>query len=278
MRSGIPLHVIFENYGTEAGEEWGDLKKWDRMLAKIMYDPHGKIRKLIDNKTRISKLDLDQKALHHLYNAWWYNFLAKIWILRNDLHSAQYIINESISETLKSIFFLNGTLYPHSKWMVYFAKHLSWLPESFDLIFETLKVDSFTSEAITTRSKQLRRIVKECINYFLKDQPKYAYPIFWAHVEWINMFLSIYYNPGIKREELTKRQLNPLLLNQEPLYSLVKKKGKREYFVEKEQILAAWQKSSNLMMDLVREELNYLFKKLNNTQISNELSKYYKIK
>ena len=162
------IDVDLEIYSLDDLErKWGELQRWDFAHSKIIFDPNGKVRRLVEKKLKVRKSFWIKRIVIAAELLKWYccppedsmGFIAEAWISRGDLASAHYSLNYAIELLLRMIFALNKEYLPPKKWRIFYSYRLKWLPKNYErLLREALKIKSLSVEDFYRRWKAIAKI------------------------------------------------------------------------------------------------------------------------
>jgi predicted nucleotidyltransferase len=214
---GYLYDIKLTNVEEEKGKAWDRAAIWDLSYAKILYDPRGEIKRLIEEK--LSKSPEPLEAEEQLFSCWWYYRLAgDIWIHRGDSAQGHYMLNGAVTKLMEALFKANGEYIPHEKWIVHFSKNLPWTPDRWEeRLLEAMATGDFTIGSLAKRQSAIEKLwedidnyiaEKECSNLKLKVMQKTFY----------DLTLVLLKNECILLEEW-KRHAGLSLLTSEPFHS-----------------------------------------------------------
>jgi hypothetical protein len=155
----------FENYSdtNNDGSNWTMENRWDKSHAKIVYDPNGKIRNLLQAKVTFREDELKNSIKRaHTYAHWFGNMVSESWLERGDILSACSSINIALENFVDFLFLANGEFIPHKKWKFFYVKELGSLPTNFSERFNNVylaKTD--TDENVRSRISIFAELLKE---------------------------------------------------------------------------------------------------------------------
>lgn len=177
-------------------QEWDEVDKWEYSKAEIVYDPEGEIRKIFEEKLRVSKnFWIKRIAICSKYLKWYCCPLkkdactiAEAWVERGDPMIAHYCINYAIELLIEVIFALNKEFLPPPKWRIFYSYKLKWLPKDYKkLLKEAIKIPNFSSKELNRRLKAVRRLwdgiipriekqtgftTEQLIRYYIENVPQ----------------------------------------------------------------------------------------------------------
>jgi hypothetical protein len=158
------------NLEEEKHRKWDNISLWDLSYAKILYDPSGEIKKLIEDKLNNSPRPLQAEG--SLFSCWWYFRLAgDIWIFRGDIAQGHYILNGAVTKLLEALFQVNGEYIPHEKWIVHFSRTLSWTPDQWgERLLEAMNTGDFSLESLIKRQAAIEKLWEDIDTYIAKKE------------------------------------------------------------------------------------------------------------
>ncbi len=144
-------------YESELKGTWSMEKRWAYSQCKIIYDPEGKVKRLIDKKLIFPEKEREWLLMEGVEQAhYWGIAVPEKLAYRGDMISAHYSINLGLAMLLQTLFALNKQFIPSPHWRIWFARKLKWKPKDFDeKIREIILVKEFTLEELKRRQKAL---------------------------------------------------------------------------------------------------------------------------
>jgi hypothetical protein len=146
---------------------WDEIDRWEFSRAKIVFDPHSVLGKILEQKLKVPKdYWIRQIAVSAEYLKWYccppkegVGTVAESWVSRGDLLSAHYCLSYSADLMLKMLFALNREHLPAPKWQLFYSYSLGWLPENYrKLIKDTMKTSELSTEEFNLRLKAIRKL------------------------------------------------------------------------------------------------------------------------
>lgn len=131
----------FEGFSDSNNDDsnWTMENRWDKSRSKIVYDPDGKVRKLLESKVVFRKDELKESIKRaHKYAYWFGNMVSESWLERGDIVSATSSINIALENLVDFLFLINGEFIPHRKWKFFYVKGLDTLPRDFSERFNNV--------------------------------------------------------------------------------------------------------------------------------------------
>jgi predicted nucleotidyltransferase len=157
------MDVNFLNYQKESEEKWDVLKKWDASYTKVLYDPEGKIEKLLNSKDMFKAEEKYRLALDNYLNCVYFGDIAvKQWILRGDPLVANQMVSKAIPPLCILLFLANDEYPPFEKWLINYSHSLQWKPEDWEkrLVDVTL-IKELTLDEAKRRSTEFMKLYRE---------------------------------------------------------------------------------------------------------------------
>lgn len=208
------------NPDEEKQKSWDSVALWDLSYSKILYDPHGDIKRFIDVKLKHKPEPLQAEGL--LFNCWWYFRLAgDIWIHRGDTVQGHYMMNSAVTKLVEALFTANREYIPHEKWIIHFSRTLDWKPQQWETrIAEAMSTGDFSSESLIKRQEVIEKLWQEIDSYIIKKEcPEYKLRLMQKYFYGLTELLL--QNDEITVEEWEKNA-DLSILSQEPFFSFVK--------------------------------------------------------
>lgn len=139
-------------YSSEREREWDMVAKWDASYARVLYDPEGKIERML--REQLLERPKSTDAGGYMFSAWWYYKLAgDIWLSRGDAIQGHMMLNMAVPPLLTALFVLNGEYAPHEKWLIHMSRSLEWTPDNFEARLEDITI----ARECTLKSVALRQ-------------------------------------------------------------------------------------------------------------------------
>ncbi len=170
-QDGYLYDIKLAEYEKEKEKQWDSVSLWDLSYAKILYDPSGKIKELMDDKLTAPKT---AQAEGLMFGAWWYFKLAgDIWIKRGDILQGHFIMNKAVIPLIEALFIANGEYIPHEKWIIHMSRSLKWKPESWeDKLACCLSAGDLTVESLVNRQRTIEGIWNEIDQYLINSEDR----------------------------------------------------------------------------------------------------------
>lgn len=222
---GMLYDIKILNINDFEAKEFDEVELWDLSYAKILYDPHNRLKKVFErNKSKTLDISRIERTL---FSSWWYFKLATdIWKFRDDFIQGHMMLNKSVEELVKSLYILNEEFIPHEKWFIHMTRTLKILPEDWIRnLNEIMKTGNLDEESLIVRQKAINNvwlsIDKLVKNKFYKDLPVYVMQKYFYE-----LLKFLFENNEIEVVKF-KEYYNIEILNNEPFHSIVKIENKR---------------------------------------------------
>ncbi|MEM3580202.1 MAG: nucleotidyltransferase domain-containing protein [Candidatus Bathyarchaeia archaeon] len=168
------IHFIedFRAYG------WDDADRWEFSKAEVVFDPNREVRKVLDEKLKVSENFWKKRIVVCAEYLKWYccpvrkgaGTLAEVWIKRGDLKSAHYCLNYGVELLIRLIFALNREFLPAPKWRLFYSYSLKWLPKNYGrLIKEALRTGELSLVDFKRRLRALQALGREVFRKIEED-------------------------------------------------------------------------------------------------------------
>ena len=171
---GSYVDIKYLCYEDELKNEWSHYKKWDSSYAKILYDPQGLIKKLLQENTSLSEKEKEELIDRYfmLYGAF-FDWVVSQWVHRGDYLAANHCLNTLLDSIIKTVFLVNGEFIPFEKWTLNFSYSLEWTPKNWEeRIREAMLVKEISEEEVKRRQSILSSLLKECKVKMLGEEAK----------------------------------------------------------------------------------------------------------
>jgi len=171
-RSGVDVDLevhFLEDFRTR---KWDEMATWDFSHSEIVFDPEGKMRKLLKKNLRVSKSFWLKRIVIYGEYLKWYCFPPKdnvgtivdTWVDRGDLISAHYCLNYALNLLIRIIFALNREFLPPPKWEIFYSYNLKWLPSNYKKrISEALTVKNLSKSDLDRRLRATGELWREVL-------------------------------------------------------------------------------------------------------------------
>lgn len=164
---GYLYDIKLADYDDESEKQWDSVALWDLSYAHILFDPLGKIKKLMENKLSVPEIS---RAEGLMFSSWWYFKLAgDIWISRGDALQGHFIMNRAIIPLLEALFIANEEYIPHEKWIIHMSRSLKWKPEQWEeRLAGFLSGGDLSIPALAARQKIMEGLWKDVDTYLIR--------------------------------------------------------------------------------------------------------------
>lgn len=177
-RSGIDLDLEVHVLEDFRKRRLSEAERWEYSRAEIAFDQHGEIKKVFDEKLRVSKDFWIRRIVVCATYLRWYccpqkedvGTVAEAWIERGDLVSAHYCLNYSIDLLVKLVFALNNEFLPAPKWRMFYSYSLKWLPDGYrELVEQALTMKNISRTDFNRRLRALRKVWLQIVPRIKKE-------------------------------------------------------------------------------------------------------------
>lgn len=160
---GYEIDYAVNNFEDASKTEWTMAGRWAHSRAMIYYDTDGMVRRLIQEKCKLSAKERRWLMIEGTTQSEWYgNDLPKVWVHRKDLLSAHLMFFKAIDYFLDALFALNNSLVPDYKWKLNYSMKLEWLPRDFrKKIKEVLKTSPLNKTELLRRTENFMYLWKQ---------------------------------------------------------------------------------------------------------------------
>ena len=143
---------------------WESDARWDSSYAEILYDPTGRLQRLLAAQGAPPAIDVVEGQL---FQCWWYYRLAgDIWIGRGDWLQGHHMLNHAAAALVRSLFAANCELIPHEKWLFHLSRTLAWTPDNWpDRLAHALNTGNVDVESLRTRQAVIESLWQEIDAY-----------------------------------------------------------------------------------------------------------------
>ncbi len=156
--------------------EWTEMDRWELGNAEIVYDPEGRIKRLMEKGLTVPEdFWIDRIAACYTYLSWYccprkgLPTVAEICMERGDPVSAHHCVSYSIDLFMDLLFAINRKFVPPPKWKVSYCRELDWIPKDFDSkLRKAMIISNMTSEQLAQRLKALKSMWREVVQRIQK--------------------------------------------------------------------------------------------------------------
>ena len=166
------MDVGFLSLVAEKKEVWSTLKKWDASYTKILYDPSGKIEKLLASKDEFNAEEKQSIALgNYLDCVYFGDIVVRQWTLRDDPLVANQMITKGIPALCNLLFLANDEYPPFEKWLINYSYSLQWKPVNWKKRLEAITiVKKLSLTEVERRSIEFMRLYREVWGKVVGDE------------------------------------------------------------------------------------------------------------
>ncbi|RLI23995.1 hypothetical protein DRO58_07980 [Candidatus Bathyarchaeota archaeon] len=169
VESRYGIKVDLEVHFLEEFERrrWSEADRWLYSNAKIVFDPEGRVRKILERKlNQPEEFWLNRMAMCTEYLKRYCcplgedaGTVAEAWVERGDLLAAHYCVNYMVDLLLTVLYTLNREFLPAPKWRIFYSYKLRLKPRGYrKLIEEAIKVENLSREELERRLRAVRRL------------------------------------------------------------------------------------------------------------------------
>ena len=166
-RTGVDMDLEVHHLEDFERKRWSEVDRWDFSIAKVTFDPNGKVTKMISAKLRVPESFWIRRVVLCAEYMKWYccppsdnvGTIVETSVERGDLAAAQYCLNYALDLLLRSLFALNKTFLPPQKWRLVYARNLPWLPRNYEsTLVDLLTVKSVSKKDVSRRIGLIRSL------------------------------------------------------------------------------------------------------------------------
>jgi hypothetical protein len=162
-RDGMEIQCWISDYEVELSAVWDMPRRWTYSQCRIVYDPEGKIARLLSEKVPLRPAEARELLRNgFVLSEWYINRLTQLWVERGNIVSAHQMINQGLVYFFDLLFGWNHGLVPDMKWRYYCVERSERLPANFrEGIRETMTLRSFSLEELNRRRKAFMGMWRE---------------------------------------------------------------------------------------------------------------------
>ena len=196
----------------EKSKDWEDFKKEAYSRGKIIYDPTGRISKLIKKKIVFNKDKAFNRLVWIVQQYRWRGQIHSIRSYRRGFPEASHhLLNECTEMLLEAVYLLNKEYLPHKKWSLVYLKDMKGPFNKLHFKFkEAMLIKNYEISDIKRRIRILDNIynliLKEIIKKY-KDFPKNPYKYYYTNFIQLNKVTKIDRALKIFEKKLTGEEL-----------------------------------------------------------------------
>jgi len=129
---GFEIHCDVASIDAEAAATWGMAKRWAFAESSIRYDPHGRLRQLLQQKVPLRPEERRWLMISGITQSRSYiDSLTQTWVDRGSVSSAHGMFGPGMDHFFEALFGLNDRLVADFKWRLFYAEQLDILPADF---------------------------------------------------------------------------------------------------------------------------------------------------
>jgi hypothetical protein len=148
-----------------------DVNLWVYSTSKIMYDPTGKVERLLKKYRRYPEDIRREKMFAYFYYGWAeapYNFEKAL--LRKDPITAQLCLTNAVEIYTALLFIINHNFVPYRKWRLRELQKLEKKPEKYEeKVKQLIQTNSFSNEAFNLKRKKVHEIVDKLREMLIQE-------------------------------------------------------------------------------------------------------------
>ncbi len=173
---GVLYDVKLADISAEQKRPWGHTELWDASYAEILYDPHGLVHSLLEDK--LGQWPDEEELRDCLFACWWHYHLAgNIWIHRADPQQAHLVLNIAVQLLVRALFLGNNEYVPHEKWLIHLSRSLSWRPENWDdRLAQAMSSSRTNEEALRDRQSVIAGLKEEVDRFVAESYVRRRFP------------------------------------------------------------------------------------------------------
>ncbi|MGB8213956.1 MAG: hypothetical protein WCE68_10400 [Anaerolineales bacterium] len=162
---GLDVHCHFEEIESGIQTPWDMAKCWTYSQRQIYYDPEGRIARFLEEKVPLQPEEKKWLLMSGLVlSEWYFNRLARLWVERGNMVSAQHMFYQGLNYFFEMLFALNDELVADMKWRYYCVEKLPRLPQHFqERIREIMSLHAFTLEELERRQSAFMEMWQEMV-------------------------------------------------------------------------------------------------------------------
>ncbi len=166
------IDYFFKEFDEFAKEDLDLEGKWAYMFSEIYYDPTGKVKKIIEEKIRLSRKDWKYLEMEGIVQAFYYCVLVpKKLIRRKDLESAYLSIFFGIKYLFQALYAYNLELPAANPWYYFWVNKIQKPVNARELKKEIVRmvlISELNKENVLKCVQKLENVLKKLIPIFEK--------------------------------------------------------------------------------------------------------------
>jgi hypothetical protein len=150
----VNLHQLLYSYECREDNPWPEAKKEAyAYTSEVVYDREGRVRRLIETKTRFDTAERTRRLARIAVQVPWSGWLNPRRQLKRGLVTCAHdLLNDACELMIEALFLINGRYRPHRKWRLAVAENLPLKPARFSqLIREAMLIFSFDDSDVERR-------------------------------------------------------------------------------------------------------------------------------
>ncbi len=177
-RTGVDVDLEVHCLENFERKRWSEVDRWDYSIAKVVFDPIGKVTKMISTKLEVPEEFWVRRVVLCAEYMKWYccppsnniGTIAETSVERGDLATAQYCLNYGLDLLFRTLFAINKTFLPPQKWRLIYARNLPWLPRNYEsTLADLLTVKSISKKDVSRRIGLIRSLWSDMSVKMTKD-------------------------------------------------------------------------------------------------------------
>ncbi|MEM3579816.1 MAG: DUF4037 domain-containing protein [Candidatus Bathyarchaeia archaeon] len=161
----------FERLESKLNGWHNDINLWVYSTSKIMYDPAGKVKRLLEKYKWYPEDIRREKMFAYFYYGWAeapYNFEKAL--LRKDPITAQFCLTNAVEIFTALLFIINNNFVPYRKWRLRELRKLEKKPEKYEeKIRQLVQTNSFECEIFNLKRKMVHEVVDELRELLIQE-------------------------------------------------------------------------------------------------------------
>ena len=169
----VNLHQLLYSYECRDDNPWPEAKKEAyAYTSDVVFDREGRVRKLIESKTRFDTAERTRRLARIAVQAPWSGWLNPPRQLKRGLVTCAHdLLNDAVELMVEALFLINGRYRPHRKWRLAVAENLPWKPVQFSqLIREATLVFAFDEQDVERRMAAVEELWPQLLDRALDER------------------------------------------------------------------------------------------------------------
>lgn len=177
-RTGIDVDLEVHPLEDFRRRRWTEVDRWDFAVVKVVFDPTGKVAKMISAKLSVPDEFWVRRVVLCSERMKWYccppgedaRTIAEAAVERGDLATAHYCISYGLDLLLGLLFALNKAFLPPPKWRIIYSRDLPWHPTDYEnALRQLLEVKNLSRKDLERRLGLIRDLWSEISARIVKD-------------------------------------------------------------------------------------------------------------